>query len=121
MALDINEKDFNLTNHLTYISTYVEIQMELGSYLSYKIYFDALLNTKGKQLNKPDIVCGIKTFINDIACCSDTNTIDCLNKLSDVIIELKESTDKIGFIQGLYECLGHIFENLKKLTKEVIA
>ncbi len=109
IAMDMVEKESDLTKMLIYAETYVEILSKLGETEAYEIYLDKLLSTKGKQLNKADVIHNIKQFIKT------TEDKRCLNRLFAVIMELADASTSQGYTDGLYQCLGHVSGKLYKL------
>ncbi len=107
LAIETNEKQYDLSNHLTCIQTAAEIQMDLGNESSYKEYFDALLNTKGKYINKYTLIFRLKSFITNSA-----YNLPCLKDLTRVILDLTKASNSEDYISGLRECLGLIYEKL---------
>ncbi len=111
-AMEMNELDYSLINHLACVETYVEIQMELGSYISFDKYFDILRSTKDKQIDKLRVVRSIKAIIRN------TNNKIYLKQLANVMYELMDASDNSNFIQGLHECFGQIYIKFDILNGE---
>ncbi len=112
-AIELSKKEYSLSKHITFIATEAEIKMDMGEHEAYKIFLNALLKTKGKQMFSPDVLNDIKSFINRL------NDMRCLDELADVIIVLKDASNSKGYINGLFECLGHIHDKIKKLSRRV--
>ncbi len=88
LALEANEKQYNLTYHLACIQTKLEIQVSLGNKVLYKEYHKILLSTKGKNVDKTSVVFRIKRYIENVS-----YNKACLKNLSNVLIELSEASD----------------------------
>ncbi len=112
-ALDITEVIDDLSMHIIAVSTYAEIQMEMGDREAYRIFFDLLLSIDNVKLFKPDVLKAIKEFADYL------DDVSCLDKLIDIIIELREATNSIGYQAGLDGCISHIVRKIRKLEKGV--
>ncbi len=110
-ALEISEKTNDLGKQIKYVATQAEIKMKMGNKGAYEKYFDLLLSTKGKQIFKPDVLNDIKAFVKVI------NNIPCLEEFADIIIELKNASISDGYTKGLFDCLGHIMDKIRSLSK----
>ncbi len=111
-ALEISEKEYSLGKHLIYVSTKIEIEMDMGNHEAYKEFLSLLLSTKGKHIySKPYVLNDILSFIEVM------DDIHCLYELSDVIIELRDAATSEGYINGLFECLGNVYYKIRKKTE----
>ena len=110
-AMDMLKIKYSHNKHLIYTGTQVEILMDMGDVQAYKIFFDALLSTMGKQIHKMTIINSVRDFTANIS------YTDCLDELTDVLIVLLEASTIEGFINGMYECIGHIAMRLHSIRK----
>lgn len=109
MSIELSGSNITFYKHLLHLETFAEIQIQMGNYDSCGKYFEALLSTIDKQIDKIRIKNGIKNII-EIA-----EDVDVLKKLSDVVIKIIETTRNEEHRKNLYECVGIIYIKIKRL------
>lgn len=107
VALSENNNIFS--NYLLQISTYIQIQVQQDNYSQCDKYFETLLKTRKKELDKVSIINSIK----DITQIMNNKTT--LFKLSDIIRKLIKETGNEYYKKELYECLGLVHERIMNI------
>lgn len=108
-SIHYSKHDNSLDKRLFQTATLTQIQLQMGINVSFDNYYDALLNTKNKYIDKIYIINSINNM------CEILLDKEILYKISTVAISLMEATDNQSYKDELLKCIGLLHVKIYKL------